>query len=280
MGEERVVALDRHHRLARHQAVALVQGVHDELVPAGHPLAIHVAPGTELEDRERLVDPAQDRLALLEDLHRDVRVLALVLEQLLGEHEVGVGVVPVADALDRQPEDVGVQPRGDRRGHGASLLRQMGCEFLPGRPARPRLPISVPRPVGERRRRPGGRGCARALRHPPHRLGDRARARAGGAGTAADRARAARRGDRRPARAPADHARLRRGSGGAACRARGADRPWRREHRDAGRDRGAVRRRPGVLSARLQRPAPADDRRATAATGPRRCRRPPRTSRS
>jgi len=38
-----------------------------------------------------------------------VRVLALGLQQLLGEDEVGVGVVAVADPVDRQPEDLRVE---------------------------------------------------------------------------------------------------------------------------------------------------------------------------
>ena len=40
------------------------------------------------------------------------RVAALGLEQLLGVVEVGVGVVAVADPLDRQAEDLGREPLG------------------------------------------------------------------------------------------------------------------------------------------------------------------------
>ena len=40
VAEERVVALDRHHGLPRLDLVAVVEGVHDELVPAGLPGAV------------------------------------------------------------------------------------------------------------------------------------------------------------------------------------------------------------------------------------------------
>ena len=50
VGEERVVALDRHHRLPRRDLVAVVERVHGQLVPVV---------GAELEDRDRLVHPAE-----------------------------------------------------------------------------------------------------------------------------------------------------------------------------------------------------------------------------
>jgi hypothetical protein len=49
-------------------------------------------------------------------------VLALGLEQVLGEDEVRVGVVPVADAVDREPEDRWVEAVGDLRGDAVSLF--------------------------------------------------------------------------------------------------------------------------------------------------------------
>jgi hypothetical protein len=49
-------------------------------------------------------------------------VLALGLQQRLGENEVGVGVVAVADPVDRKPEDRGVEAVGDLRGDAQSLL--------------------------------------------------------------------------------------------------------------------------------------------------------------
>jgi hypothetical protein len=51
-----------------------------------------------------------------------VGVLALGLQQRLGEDEVRVGVVAVADPIDREPEDRGVEAVGDLRGDAQSLL--------------------------------------------------------------------------------------------------------------------------------------------------------------
>ena len=120
--EERVVALDREHRLPRADLVALVERVHVELVPAGMPAAVLApAPGAELEDRDRLVDAAEHRvLGALEDLHEHARVAAVVLEQPARVDEVGVRVVAVAHALHRQAEHARRQARaGLRRRHGS-----------------------------------------------------------------------------------------------------------------------------------------------------------------
>jgi hypothetical protein len=111
MREERVVALDREHRLERLDRVALGERVDLEVRPAALPAAVDVAPGALGEDGDRLVDPAEDRLLLLEDLHEDARVAILELEQLARQVEVLVGVVPLAHALDGQPERLGGQAR-------------------------------------------------------------------------------------------------------------------------------------------------------------------------
>jgi hypothetical protein len=50
-------------------------------------------------------------------------MLALGLQQRLGEDEVRVGVIAVPDAVDREPEDGGIEAVGDLRGDGTSLLR-------------------------------------------------------------------------------------------------------------------------------------------------------------
>jgi hypothetical protein len=70
-----------------------------------------VLAGALLEDRDRLVDAAEDRVLALEDLHEDAGPAPRVLEQLLGVVEVRVGVVAVADALHRQAEHVRRQAR-------------------------------------------------------------------------------------------------------------------------------------------------------------------------
>ncbi len=120
--EQAVVALDRHHRLAGRDRIALVQGVDDELVPSWDPLPVAFVTGAGLEHRDRLIDPAEDRILLLEDLHRHPRMLVLGLQQLLGVDEVRVGVVAGSDPLHREAEDVRVQPRRDPSGHAQSLL--------------------------------------------------------------------------------------------------------------------------------------------------------------
>ena len=110
MCEQRVVALDRHDGLVRGDLVALVQGADHERVPAVLPVAVgQAAAGAPLEDRDRLVDAAEDRLLLLEDLHQHVRVAALFDEQIAGEVEVLVGVVAVAHPLHREAEDRGIE---------------------------------------------------------------------------------------------------------------------------------------------------------------------------
>ena len=68
MREERVVALDRHHGLPRLDPVAVVERVDGQRVPVVR---------AELEDRDRLVHPAEHRVVLLEDLHDDARVAAV-----------------------------------------------------------------------------------------------------------------------------------------------------------------------------------------------------------
>ena len=94
MREERVVAFDRHHRLPGLDAVAVVERVDGQSLPVVR---------TELEDGDRLVHAAEERMLLLEYLHHHARVPALGLEQLLGEVEVGVGVVALPQLFDGQP---------------------------------------------------------------------------------------------------------------------------------------------------------------------------------
>ncbi len=50
---------------------------------------------------------------LLEHLHGDAVAPLVALEDELCSREVDVGLVPGADLLDREPEDIGPQPLGD-----------------------------------------------------------------------------------------------------------------------------------------------------------------------
>ncbi len=110
MRERRVVALDRHHRLVRLELVAVVERVHRQLVEAV---------GAELEDRDRLVHAAEVRVLLLEDLHHDLRVAAVLEQRRACVVEVRVRVPAGAHLLDRQVEDARVETR-PRRDHDSS----------------------------------------------------------------------------------------------------------------------------------------------------------------
>jgi hypothetical protein len=115
VGEQRVVPLDRQHGLPRRDLVALVQRMDLEVLEAVDPLAVlAAAPGALLEHRDRLVDPAENRLPALEHLHQRAGVVVVVLQQRLRVVEVRVGVVPVADLLDGKAEDA--------RGQAPALL--------------------------------------------------------------------------------------------------------------------------------------------------------------
>ena len=103
VGEERVVALDRHHGLPRLDPVAVVERVHGQRVPVV---------GAELEDRDRLVDAAEHRLVALEDLHHDARMALVAKQRLARVVEVGVGVVALPHLLDGEVEDLGREPLG------------------------------------------------------------------------------------------------------------------------------------------------------------------------
>ena len=95
--EERVVALDRQHRLPRRDLVPVVERVNGQLVPVV---------GAELEDGDRLVHPAEDRLLLLEHLHDDPWVPSVLEQRLAGVIEVDVRVVAPPHLLDREVEDL------------------------------------------------------------------------------------------------------------------------------------------------------------------------------
>ena len=97
VGEEREVALDRHHRLAGRDLVAVVQGVNGQRLPVVR---------AELEDGDRLVHSAEHGLVLLEDLHDHARVPAVREQRVASVVEVGVGVPALPHLLDGEVEDL------------------------------------------------------------------------------------------------------------------------------------------------------------------------------
>jgi hypothetical protein len=88
---------------------------------------LHRQPGpvarAELEDRDRLVHPAEHCLMALEQLHQHARPASVVQERGARVVEVRVAVVAIAHLLDRKVEDLGVEARaplaGRREGHRA-----------------------------------------------------------------------------------------------------------------------------------------------------------------
>src|SRR6266550_1450187 len=96
VGERVVRALDEEHRLPRRDLVTVVQRVHFELRP------FHAA---ELEDRDRLIDAAEEGVGLAEHLHRHAWAVVVLEQQLAGADEVFVGVVTLPHLLDGEVED-------------------------------------------------------------------------------------------------------------------------------------------------------------------------------
>ena len=120
--EQAVVALDRHHRLARGDLVALAERVHLEVVPARDPRRRPPSrPEHSLRTAIASSIPPSTESRFWKTCISDVRVVVLRLEQLLGVDEVRVGVVPPPDAVDGQAEDRGIEPRLGLRRHAGSL---------------------------------------------------------------------------------------------------------------------------------------------------------------
>ena len=86
--------------LERLDPVAVVERVDGQLLPVVR---------AELEDRDRLVHSAEVRAVLLEDLHHDARMSAVLEQRGARVVEVGVGVVAGPHLLDRQVEDLGLE---------------------------------------------------------------------------------------------------------------------------------------------------------------------------
>ena len=110
---------DEHDRLPRLHLVAVEEGVHLELGPLDR---------AELQDRDGLVHPAEEGLLLAEHLHRDAGTVVVGDQDFAGPHEVLIGVIARAHLLDREVEDVRVEP-------GAEPLFRRYCgseEFING----------------------------------------------------------------------------------------------------------------------------------------------------
>ena len=152
--EQGVVALDRHHRLPRLDPVAVVERVDGQRVPVV---------GAELEDRDRLVHPAEHRVVLLEDLHDDPRVASVGEQRRARVVEVRVRVVALPHLLDGEVEDLGREPltllSGVQRHAWSSAVSSRGRPRAP-----PRRPRAARRPA--RRSRAGAAARGRAAPGP------------------------------------------------------------------------------------------------------------------
>src|SRR5205807_1162614 len=96
VGERVVRSFDEEHRLPRLDFVPVVQGGDLELAP------VHAA---QLEDRDGLIDAAEERVRLAEHLHRHTGPVVVLEEQIARAHEVLVGVVALPHPLDGEVED-------------------------------------------------------------------------------------------------------------------------------------------------------------------------------
>src|SRR6266513_2075712 len=108
VGERVVRSFDEERRLPRLDLVPVVQRGDLELAP------VHAA---QLEDGDRLVDAAQERVRLAEHLHRHARPVPVLEEQIARAHEVLVGVVALPHPLDGEVKDGRIEARlpGHRR---------------------------------------------------------------------------------------------------------------------------------------------------------------------
>src|SRR5215211_5092677 len=111
-------------------------------------------------------------MLLLEDLHDDARVAAVLEQRRARVVEVGVGVVAGAHLLDREVEDLRREPPGPLRLDAHAFGAVMRLARAPGRRrARPRRPRAARVSARPWTAGAGARGRA-----------SRARGRAGGAG--------------------------------------------------------------------------------------------------
>ena len=101
MDEVIVGSLDLEDDVPRFDRVAVVQRPNPERRPV-------VA--AQLENCDRLVDPAEECLALAEHLHGDAGRVPIGDQQVAGAHEVLVAIVPRAHPLDGEVEDRRIEP--------------------------------------------------------------------------------------------------------------------------------------------------------------------------
>src|SRR5579885_1341824 len=111
MREQRVVAFNRHYSLVGRSAVAVAQRAYGQGVPSVFPRSPVPPARTEPQNRDRLVDTADDRVAALKDLHAHDRPPSVAFQNVPRAVEIRIRVVAVAHLLDGQIEDSGRQSR-------------------------------------------------------------------------------------------------------------------------------------------------------------------------
>ena len=123
MREGAVVAFDRQHRFVRRDAVAVVERVHPQILPAVDPAAVcGVISGAEPQNRQGFVDAAEHGGAALEDLHANARMVSVGPHDVASAVEIGVGIVAVAHLLNRQVKNCRIQAGADGALHGTHVL--------------------------------------------------------------------------------------------------------------------------------------------------------------
>ena len=117
VGELIVGPFDLEHDFPGGDGVAVVQGTDGEG-------AVVIA--AELEDRDGLVDAAEERVGLAEHLHGDPRRVAILPQDIAGANEVFVGVIPRAHLLNWQIKDGGIESAEAGGGHCGEICPPTG----------------------------------------------------------------------------------------------------------------------------------------------------------
>src|SRR4051812_26651469 len=105
-----VRSLDRHHGVPRLVLIALVQSMDGERAELVRP---------ELEERDCLIDAAEETRRLSGDLHNDAGRAPLRVQHLTRALEISIGVEPLPNLLDRQLKQRGVETLPSTR-HGTT----------------------------------------------------------------------------------------------------------------------------------------------------------------